>query len=101
MRTAGIYFGPDSPGKDAPVNDTSSGLPARDAAPGPDPPSRPAPPTERRPGPFDLSQSWLPWGISLFAGLLVLLIGGTVLLQLASEQAAILDEARKHTSNLA
>ena len=51
--------------------------------------------------PFRLRQFWLPAAISLFAALLVLLIGGTVLLQLANEQAAILDEARKHTSNLA
>ncbi len=37
----------------------------------------------------------------LFGALVVLLIVGTVWLQLASERAAILDEARKHTSNLA
>ena len=39
--------------------------------------------------------------ISLFGALVVLLIGGAVLMQLASEQAAIVEEARKHTSNLA
>jgi len=75
--------------------------PRHDTAPGPEPATGPAPPAERRAGRVRLSQYWLPWGISLFAALLVLLIGGTVLLQLASEQAAILDEARKHTSNLA
>ena len=46
-------------------------------------------------------QFWLPFAISLFGALVILLIGGTVWLQLASERTAILDEARKHTSNLA
>ncbi len=44
---------------------------------------------------------WLPFAISLFGALVILLIAGTVYFQLASERAAILDEARKHTSNLA
>ncbi len=46
-------------------------------------------------------QFWLPLAISLFGALVIALIGGTVFLQLTSERAAILDEARKHTSNLA
>jgi two-component system, sensor histidine kinase len=45
--------------------------------------------------------SRLPFTISLFGAFVVLLIAGTVLLQLYAERAAILDEARKHTSNLA
>src|SRR4051794_15958853 len=92
---AAVYKKGRFPGKDAPLNDTSPGVPARAAAPEPGFPRR------HRGAAFRLPQFWLPWGISLFATLLVLLIGGTVLLQLASEQAAILDEARKHTSNLA
>jgi PAS domain S-box-containing protein len=43
----------------------------------------------------------LPLAISLFGALVVLLIGATTYLQLANERAAILDEAKKHTSNLA
>src|SRR5438876_10020162 len=46
-------------------------------------------------------RSWLPLGLSLFGALVIVLIGGTVWLQLANERAAILDEAKKHTSNLA
>jgi two-component system sensor histidine kinase/response regulator len=46
-------------------------------------------------------QFWLPFAISLFGALVILLIGGTVWLQLASERTAILDEARQQTSNLA
>jgi PAS domain S-box-containing protein len=44
---------------------------------------------------------WLPAAVSLFGALVIILIGGSVLLQLSSERAAILEEARKHTSNLA
>ena len=51
--------------------------------------------------PRQRARSWLPLAISLFGSLVILLIGGTVWFQLASERAAILDEARKHTSNLA
>ncbi|MGE5268805.1 MAG: response regulator [Thiohalocapsa sp.] len=46
-------------------------------------------------------ESWLPFAISLFGALVILLIAGTVYFQLESERAAILEEARKHTSNLA
>jgi PAS domain S-box-containing protein len=44
---------------------------------------------------------WLPLAISLFGALVILLLAGTVYFQLASEREAILDEARKQTSNLA
>jgi signal transduction histidine kinase/CheY-like chemotaxis protein len=44
---------------------------------------------------------WLPLATSLFGALVILLIGGAVWLQLASQRTAILDEARNHTSNLA
>ena len=90
-----VYISQSAPGKDAPLNETSPGAPAGDATTGPELGST------RRAARFRLPQFWLPTAISLFAALLVLLIGGTVLLQLANEQAAILDEARKHTSNLA
>ncbi len=51
--------------------------------------------------PRQRGRSWLPLAISLFGALVILWIGGTVWFQLTSERAAILDEARKHTSNLA
>jgi PAS domain S-box-containing protein len=44
---------------------------------------------------------WLPLAIALFGAVVIVLLGGTVALQLVSEQTAILDEARKHTANLA
>src|SRR5215472_18653879 len=46
-------------------------------------------------------RGWLPVSLVLFGALVVLLIVGGVWHQLASERAAILDEARKHTQNLA
>ncbi|HEX3862182.1 MAG TPA: ATP-binding protein [Stellaceae bacterium] len=47
------------------------------------------------------AQSVLPLAIALFGMLVILMIVGTVWLQLNSERTAILGEARKHTSNLA
>ncbi len=44
---------------------------------------------------------WLPFAISLFGALVILLICAAVTLQLMAQRAAIVDEARKHTSNLA
>ncbi|MBV8775850.1 MAG: response regulator [Alphaproteobacteria bacterium] len=46
-------------------------------------------------------RGWLPWAMALFGAVVVLLIAGGVAEQLSSERAAILEEARKHTSNLA
>ena len=46
-------------------------------------------------------RGWLPFAMVLFGALVVLLIVGGVMEQLASEKTAILEEARKHTSNLA
>src|SRR5205807_4203109 len=54
-----------------------------------------------RRSPYRVRQSWLPFAISLFGALVILLTGAAAWLQLASERAAILDEAKKHTSNLA
>jgi two-component system, sensor histidine kinase and response regulator len=45
-------------------------------------------------------RGWLPLAMVLFGALVVLLIVGGVMQQLASEKTAILEEARKHTSNL-
>ncbi|MBV8888888.1 MAG: response regulator [Alphaproteobacteria bacterium] len=44
---------------------------------------------------------WLPFAITLFGALVAFVICGAVALQLAGQRAAIIDEARKHTSNLA
>jgi signal transduction histidine kinase/DNA-binding response OmpR family regulator len=82
------------PGKDAPLTNSSPGEPARDAVGDPVPRSLPRP--VRHGG-----QLWLPVAICLFGALVILLIGGTVLLQLSNERTAILDGGRKHTSNLA
>ena len=46
-------------------------------------------------------RGWLPLAMALFGALVVLLVVGGVAQQLASEKTAILEEARKHTSNLA
>jgi two-component system, sensor histidine kinase and response regulator len=46
-------------------------------------------------------RGWLPLAMVLFGALVVLLIVGGVVQQLAAERSAILEEARKHTSNLA
>ena len=46
-------------------------------------------------------RSWLPFAMALFGALVVVLIVGGVAQQLSSERNAILEEARKHTSNLA
>ena len=46
-------------------------------------------------------RGWLPVAMVLFGALVVLLIVGGVMQQLAAERSAILEEARKHTSNLA
>jgi two-component system sensor histidine kinase/response regulator len=46
-------------------------------------------------------RGWLPFAMVLFGALVVLLIVGGVMQQLSSEKSAILEEARKHTSNLA
>jgi len=46
-------------------------------------------------------RGWLPLATALFGALVVLLIAGGVAEQLSSEKAAIVEEARKHTSNLA
>lgn len=46
-------------------------------------------------------RGWLPFAMVLFGALVVLLIVGGVMQQLAAEKSAILEEARKHTSNLA
>jgi signal transduction histidine kinase/DNA-binding response OmpR family regulator len=48
-----------------------------------------------------LRQGWLPLAMALFGALVVLVIAGGVAQQLSSERGAILEEARKHTSNLA
>jgi two-component system, sensor histidine kinase and response regulator len=74
------------PGKDTLLTESSPGEAARRAD---------RDPAHRAGGP------WLAFAISLFGALVILLIGATVWLQLASERTAILDEARKHTSNLA
>ena len=47
-----------------------------------------------------LRRGWLPLAMGLFGALVVLLIAGGVVQQLSSEHEAIVDEARKHTSNL-
>jgi two-component system sensor histidine kinase/response regulator len=44
---------------------------------------------------------WLPLAITLFGTLVILTICGAVALQLSSQHAGILEEARKHSSNLA
>jgi len=46
-------------------------------------------------------RGWLPFAMALFGALVVLLIVGGVAQQLSSERNAIIEEARKHTSNLA
>ena len=46
-------------------------------------------------------RGWLPFAMGLFGALVVLLIVVGVTQQLSSERSAILEEARKHTSNLA
>ena len=46
-------------------------------------------------------RGWLPLATALFGALVVLLIAGGVAQQLSSEKSAIIEEARKHTSNLA
>ncbi|HWD57577.1 MAG TPA: response regulator [Stellaceae bacterium] len=46
-------------------------------------------------------RGWLPFAMALFGALVVLLIVGGVAHQLSVERGAILEEARKHTSNLA
>ncbi|HEV2186178.1 MAG TPA: histidine kinase dimerization/phospho-acceptor domain-containing protein, partial [Stellaceae bacterium] len=46
-------------------------------------------------------RGWLPVATALFGALVVLLIAGGVAEQLSSEKSAIVEEARKHTSNLA
>src|SRR5262249_53127574 len=48
-----------------------------------------------------VQRSWLPFSLILFGALVILLIIGGVWEQLASERAAIVEEARKHTLNLA
>ncbi|HWB52223.1 MAG TPA: response regulator [Stellaceae bacterium] len=48
-----------------------------------------------------MRRGWLPFAISLFGALVVLLVVGGVAQQLSSERAEILAEARQHTSNLA
>src|SRR5665213_770642 len=53
------------------------------------------------PAPGLLRRGWLPFAMALFGVLVVLLIVGGVAQQLSSERGAILEEARKHTSNLA
>jgi signal transduction histidine kinase/DNA-binding response OmpR family regulator len=46
-------------------------------------------------------RGWLPLATALFGALVVLLIAGGVAEQLSAEKDAIVEEARKHTSNLA
>jgi two-component system sensor histidine kinase/response regulator len=46
-------------------------------------------------------RSWLPLAMALFGALVIALIVGGVAQQLSTERGAILEEARKHTSNLA
>src|SRR5258708_8578269 len=46
-------------------------------------------------------RGWLPLATALFGALVVLLIAGGVAEQLSSQKDAIVEEARKHTSNLA
>src|SRR5580704_13850290 len=46
-------------------------------------------------------RGWLPLATALFGVLVVLLIAGGVAQQLSGEKDAIVEEARKHTSNLA
>jgi signal transduction histidine kinase/DNA-binding response OmpR family regulator len=46
-------------------------------------------------------RGWLPIAMAVFGALVVLLIAGGVAEQLSSEKSAIIEEARKHTSNLA
>ncbi|HYM72000.1 MAG TPA: response regulator [Stellaceae bacterium] len=48
-----------------------------------------------------MRRGWLPLAMALFGALVILLVVGGVAQQLASEKAAIVEEARKHTSNLA
>jgi two-component system, sensor histidine kinase and response regulator len=48
-----------------------------------------------------VQRGWLPFAMVLFGALVVLLVVGGVVQQLNSERDAILEEARKHTSNLA
>ncbi len=48
-----------------------------------------------------VQRGWLPLAMALFGALVVLLVVGGVAQQLSSEKAAIIEEARKHTSNLA
>jgi two-component system sensor histidine kinase/response regulator len=48
-----------------------------------------------------MRRGWLPFSILLFGALVILLIIGGVYYQLSNEHEAILEEARKHTSNLA
>src|SRR5712691_619941 len=76
--------------KEAPLTDSSTGDLAHHAA------------RDRlRRSAHRAGQSWLPFAISLFGALIILLTGAAAWLQLASERTAILDEAKKHTSNLA
>jgi signal transduction histidine kinase/DNA-binding response OmpR family regulator len=46
-------------------------------------------------------RGWLPLATALFGALVVLLIAGGVTEQLSSEKSGLVEEARKHTSNLA
>jgi signal transduction histidine kinase/DNA-binding response OmpR family regulator len=46
-------------------------------------------------------RGWLPLATAIFGALVVLLIAGGVAEQLSSEKSSIVEEARKHTSNLA
>jgi signal transduction histidine kinase/DNA-binding response OmpR family regulator len=46
-------------------------------------------------------RGWLPLAMALFGALVILLVVAGVAQQLSSEKAAIVEEARKHTSNLA
>ena len=48
-----------------------------------------------------MRRGWLPFAMALFGALVVLVIIGGVAQQLSSERNAIIEEARKHTSNLA
>ncbi len=46
-----------------------------------------------------MRRGWLPFAMALFGVLVVLLVVGGVAQQLSSEKTAIIEEARKHTSN--
>src|SRR5580700_10441305 len=47
------------------------------------------------------SRFWLPFAVTLFGALVILVICAAVALQLSGQRDGIIEEARKHTSNLA